>query len=83
MAFERHVWDQLRSITAGDLAPALERDGWARDTKGGSQYIYWKAGRRVSIHMHPQKTYGAGMLKALLADIGWSVEDLHRLKLVK
>ena len=39
--------------------------------------------RRVSVHVHPQKTYGAGLLKGLLKDIGWTVDDLRRLRLVR
>lgn len=40
-------------------------------------------GRRVGIHYHPQKTYGANMLRALLNDIGWTPADMRRLKLIK
>lgn len=63
MAIPAHIWDQLRNLTAGELAKALIRDSWTLDTKGGSQHIFWKNGRRVSIHIHPHKTYGPGMLK--------------------
>ena len=38
--------------------------------------------RRVSVHYHPKKTYGAKMLKALLNDTGWSEDDMRRLKLL-
>jgi len=37
----------------------------------------------VVIHYHPRKTYGPGLLKGLLADIGWDEKDLKRLKLIK
>lgn len=83
MALPANVWDQLKSITAGELAKALTRDGWAVDADGGSQRIFWKNGRRVSVHIHPQKTYGPGLLKQLLADTGWTVDDYRRLKLIK
>lgn len=83
MAFAPNVWSQLKNLTAGELASALERDGWSLDTKGGSQYIYWKNGRRVSVHMHPKKTYGAGTLKGLLQDTGWGEADFRRLRLIK
>lgn len=51
---------------------------------GGSMQIFLSADgkHRVSIHYHPKKTYGAKMLQALLADIGWSEEDMKRLKLI-
>ena len=63
---------------------ALERDGWALDAKAGARRIYRHPdGRRVSIHYHPQKTYRPGLLKALLEDIGWTIEEMKRLKLIK
>jgi predicted RNA binding protein YcfA (HicA-like mRNA interferase family) len=84
MAFPSHVWNQLKNLTADDLIRALERDGWARDPASkGAILAYIKGGspnRRVTIHYHPRKTYGPGLLKALLADIGWTEEDLRRLK---
>ena len=86
MVFPGNIWDQLKNLTAGDLAKALKKDGWTRDTRGGSQYIYRKVSlspKRVSIHFHPGKTYGAKMLSGLLGDIGWTEDDLRRLKLIK
>ncbi len=84
MAFPAHIWDQLRSLTADDLCRALDRDGWALDTKGGSMRIYRKSPTaRVSIHYHSHKTYGAKLLQGLLADIEWTEADLRRLKLIK
>lgn len=82
------VWNQLRNITAAELCSALKRDGWSPDTKGGSQHIFRKRVsptevRRASVHVHPQKTFGAKLLKSLLNDIGWNEEDLRRLKLIK
>ncbi len=53
--------------------------------EGGSQRIYLHATtkRRVSIHYHPQKTYGPKMLQALLSDIGWTEDRMRELKLIK
>ena len=87
-ALPADVWRQLKGITAGDLCRALERDGWQRDTRGGSQYIYRKVdvdgtARRVSVHVHPQKTFGPALLKGLLDDIGWTADDCKRLKIAK
>ena len=39
--------------------------------------------RRVAIHYHPKKTYGASLLQGLLEDIGWNEDDLQRLRLIK
>ena len=87
MAFSPNVWNQLKNLTADDLIKALEKDGWAKDPaskgatigyiKGGSPY------ERVVIHYHPKKTYGPGLLKALIQHIGWTDDDLKRLKIIK
>jgi len=79
-----HIWDQLKNLTAEELISALKRDGWARDTNCKAEHVYLHPVRgRISIHFHPGKTYGPKLLKGLLADIGWTVADLRRLKLVK
>jgi len=52
--------------------------------KGGSMRIYISQDgkRRVSIHYHAKKNYGAKTLQGLLTDIGWSEDDMRRLKLI-
>jgi predicted RNA binding protein YcfA (HicA-like mRNA interferase family) len=82
------VWDQLKNITAGDLKQALHKDrlnGWYPDETASSAIVYRNdlTGKIVSIHNHPHKTYGSRQLKELLKDIGWTEEDLKRLKLIK
>lgn len=63
---------------------ALVKDGWEREeTSGATQGYYKGEGQRVVIHYHPKKTYRPKLLKALIADIGWSEKDLKRLKLIK
>ena len=84
MKYPSHVWKQLKNLTADDVKGALERDGWVRDVKCGAQLVYLhRSGRRVSIHYHPGKTYRPKLLKALLEDIGWTINDLRRLKLIR
>ena len=84
MKYPHNVWQQLKGITADELIGALEKDDWVRDIGIGAELIYRHAdGRMVSIHYHPRKTYGRKLLKGLLAAIGWSVDDLKRLKMVK
>jgi len=81
----KNIWNQLKNLTCEKIISALERDGWERDiTKGVAQvYINNSNGRRIVIHYHPKKTYKPKLLKNLLNDIGWSGEDLKRLKLIK
>lgn len=87
MAFPPNVWSQLKNLTADEIITALERDGWSKDPSSkGATLGYIKEGafrQRIVIHYHPGKTYGPGLLKGLLADIGWSLDDLRRLKLIK
>lgn len=83
MSYPQQVWLQLKNLTADDLVGALEKDGWGRDVTNGAILVYIKDGKRVGIHYHPKKTYGAKLLQNLIADIGWSEADLKRLKLIK
>jgi len=64
------------------------KDGYRKDPASSDATIaFIKAGsagsKRVVIHYHPRKTYGPKLLKALLADIGWSEADMRRVKLIK
>ena len=84
MKFPKNIWDQLKNKSSDDIISALAKDGWKPDETRGAEQIYRHPdGRRVSIHYHPGKTYRPGLLKSLLADIGWSIDDMHRLKLIK
>jgi len=82
----KHIWDQLKALSSGDLIRALEKDGWEQvDHEGAEQIFRHPDGRLVSIHHHPTKKagYGPKLLKNLLMQIGWSEEDMRRLKLIK
>lgn len=86
--YPRHVWNQLKNKTTQDIASALERDGWIREGTGGATVGFRHADRppehnRVVLHPHPKKTMGPALLKGLLDTIGWSEDDLVRLRLVK
>lgn len=86
MAFPQHVWNQLKNLTADQLISALKRDGWKPDCSKGAVLGFIKEGpqnKRVTIHYHPKKTYGAKLLTGLIDDIGWSEDDLRDLKLIK
>jgi predicted RNA binding protein YcfA (HicA-like mRNA interferase family) len=83
--YPKQVWPQLKAKTRVELIAALERDGWVRDESKGAVLVYLHESdhRRVTIHYHPSKGYGAGQLKDVLDDIGWSERDMRRLKLIK
>ena len=84
MNYSTQVWNQLKNVTVTDLVRALEKSGWQRDEKTGNIYVYRHTdGRRIGIHYHPHKTYGAKTLKGLLEDINWSEAELKQLKMIK
>ena len=84
MNYPHNVWDQLKAITADELMRALRKDGWVQEVGIGAELPFRNDDGRIAIiHYHPTKTYGPKTLKGLLEDIGWSVDDLKRLKLVK
>jgi predicted RNA binding protein YcfA (HicA-like mRNA interferase family) len=85
MAYSGSVWSQLKNITADDLISALEKSGWKLEPncKGAIQVYRNSKGERASVHYHPKKTYGPKLLKGLLEDIGWTEDELKRLKLIK
>lgn len=77
---------ELRSITTRELCAAIESDGFVLDRQRGSHRVYYNPTdkRRVVIPWHgPGATLHYGTLKAILADLGWTREDLKRLKLLK
>jgi predicted RNA binding protein YcfA (HicA-like mRNA interferase family) len=77
------VWRQLKGITSGQLIAALKTDGWVERTSGGSAIVYKKGNRKVSIPSHSHKTYGPKQLNEIFNDIGWTEQDLKRVKLIK
>jgi len=84
MNYPPPIWDQLKNLTADQIVKALEKSGWKRDIGSGNIYVYVHADkRRVTSHYHPQKTYGAKLLKGLLDQINWSEDELRRIKLIK
>lgn len=88
MAFAPNVWSQLKGKSADDLVNALEKDGWVMDPESSSAIRVYIKGegqsrKRITIHYHPRKTYGPGLLKNLLSDIGWDEKDMRRIKFIK
>lgn len=87
MAFSKQVWDQLRALRIEDFIAALERDGFKPDpAASGAVQAYIRkekpANRRIVLHYHRGKSWGAKFLKGLIDDAGWMLSDLVRLGLV-
>lgn len=84
MKYDQNTSNQLKGIHVERLVRALDKDGWNREfSRGATQTFRHPDGRTVTIHIHPKKTFGPRLLAAILSDIGWSKEDLKRLKLIK
>jgi len=80
------VHSQLRKVTVRELCAALERDGFVLDRQRGSHRVYYHPGdkRRVVIPCHrPRAPLPIETLAAIAGDIGWTEDDLRRLKLIK
>ncbi len=76
---------ELRKLTVRELCTALERDGFSLDRQRGSHrvYVHPEDGRRVVVpYRRPGDTFPPKTLKALLDDLGWTEDDLRRLKLL-
>ncbi len=73
-----------RGITARRLIKALHEDGFSLTRTRGSHRIYRHSdGRRVVVSYHRiNDTFPIGTLRAMLADIAWSEDDLKRLHLL-
>ncbi|MBA7564681.1 hypothetical protein ES708_06348 [subsurface metagenome] len=84
MKYPKDVWEQLKNKTPREFMSALGKDG-ARyeETRGATMAYRYPDGRRVVIHFHSGKTYGARWTKQLVKGIGWTISDLKRLKLIK
>ncbi len=74
-----------RGLTARQLIRALQQDGFVLTRVRGAHHIYRHPdGRRVVVAYHRTgDSFPIGTLRSMLADAGWTDEDLQRLKLLK
>jgi predicted RNA binding protein YcfA (HicA-like mRNA interferase family) len=76
----------LRTVTAGELAAALLRDGFQFVRQTGSHQRYKHAdGRRVTLAHHASSgTFDIKTLKSMVeTQAEWTEGDLRRLKLIR
>ena len=78
-------YKRLRNLTARKLIAALERDGFFEHHQVGSHVTYKHPdGRRTEVSFHHSGgTFPPKTLKGIIEDVGWTEEDLKRLKLIK
>jgi len=72
-------------VTARKFIAALKKDGFTLKRTRGSHRLYVHSdGRRVIVsYHHSGDTFPIGTLQGMIADTGWTEEDLRRLKLLK
>ncbi|MCK4362543.1 MAG: type II toxin-antitoxin system HicA family toxin [Dehalococcoidia bacterium] len=71
-------------MKARQIIAALERDGFQKTRQTGSHAIYRRGHCRVMVAIHaPGATIPIGTLNRIIADAGWTEEDLRRLKLIR
>ncbi|MFQ5987381.1 MAG: type II toxin-antitoxin system HicA family toxin [Dehalococcoidia bacterium] len=74
---------ELRNIKTRQIIAALERDGFQKTRQTGSHAIYRRGDRKVMVAIHsPGATIPIGILNRIIADAGWTEEDLRRLKII-
>ena len=85
MKYSQQIWNQLKNLTVDEIKNALEKSDWVPDGSSGAILVYLHRTKRlrITIHYHPRKTYQPKLLKGLLEDIGWSEEEMRKLKLIK
>lgn len=75
---------ELRNIRTRQILAALERDGFRKTHQTGSHVTYRRGQQKVMVPVHsPGATIPIGTLRRIIADAGWTEEDLRRLRLIK
>ncbi len=81
MKIDKSIWQQLKGVTKKQVIKALRRDGCVQE---GLTFYHPQKKYRITIHYHAKKTFAPKLIKNyLLAETGWTIKDLKRLKLVK
>ena len=81
MKIDKSIWQQLKGVTKKQVIKALQRDGCVQERL---TFYHPQKKYRITIHYHAKKTFSPYLIKNyLLAETGWTIKDLKRLKLVK
>jgi len=73
---------RLPSITARKLVRFLKQQGFIEVRQRGSHLTLRREsdGRTVTVPIHTGQDIGKGLLKKILSDAGYSVEEFNRLR---
>jgi predicted RNA binding protein YcfA (HicA-like mRNA interferase family) len=78
-------FSRLRSLTARQLAAALQTDGFTlKRQKGSHRHYVHPNGRRVTLSFHhASDTFRIGTLRSIIElQARWTADDLRRLRLL-
>ena len=71
---------RLPRVTAAQIVRVLERQGFWLTRQSGSHRIYKnEAGKRVTVPYHSGKILHPKVLKSILRDADWTVEQFQKL----
>jgi predicted RNA binding protein YcfA (HicA-like mRNA interferase family) len=76
------VSPRLPSLTARKLVRFLEEQDFVQVRQSGSHVTLRREsdGRMVTVPVHTGQDIGRGLLRRILSDAGFSVEDFYRLR---
>ena len=66
---------KLPVVSGREAGRAFERGGWLFSRQKGSHRIYLKPGSRIALSVPDHKELDRGLLRALIRDAGWTVEE--------
>ena len=86
----KQEWDQLKGISKAKLIQLLRKDPDWEETPAarGSRIVFCNKNlpledQYVAIHKHAGGYHDKGLLKNLLAQIGWSAQRLRKWKVIR
>lgn len=72
--------ERLPRVTASQVIKALEKSGFSLVRQSGAHKIYKNAeGERATVSYHAGKILHPKVLKIILNDTGWTVEEFQEL----
>lgn len=84
MSFPPYIWNQIKNKTSQDFIRALRKQYGEPDEINGAEHL-WRISRteHISIHYHGKKGYGPKLIKNLIRQAGWTIENMKELKFIK
>ena len=74
-----------RGITAREIIGALKDDGFELKRTRGSHHVFYHPDGRVTVVPHHKlsDTFPIGTVRDIISAVGWTEDDLRRLRLIE